>query len=364
MKKKRRTVMLTLTHSCNLNCIYCYEGNKSSDSMEISTVLAILERELNKEDTYDEVEIDFFGGEPFIKFDMIREIVSYVTAKDWKHDYIFFAVTNGTLIHGEVKEWLIDNREHFVCGLSYDGTIEMQNMNRDNSAGMIDLDFFYEQYSEQPIKMTVSQQSLKSLAKGVIELQKRGFEVSCNLAYGIDWSDKENERILTEQLNELIEYYLEHPEETPCSMLDMGIETDFDTKQSFRFCGCGVSVGSYDVDGELYPCHMFMPLSAGQEKAEKSSSIVFYKNSIPEELIDDKCKNCIIKISCPTCYGSNYISFGDIYKHENNYCKLTKAIMKARSYFKGKQWELGQIKLDEEEEHRLLANIINIQENL
>ena len=171
--KKRRTVMLTLTHSCNLSCSYCYECNKSQVSMCYETAINILTVELNKKDDYEEIEIDLFGGEPFLEFELIRKIVNYVNARQWCHDYIFFAVTNGTLIHGNVQEWLIDNKDSFVCGLSYDGTVEMQNMNRDNSAALIDLDFFYDMYPNQPIKMTISKQSLSLLAEGVISLQKK-----------------------------------------------------------------------------------------------------------------------------------------------------------------------------------------------
>lgn len=71
--------------------------------------------------------------------------------------------------------------------------------------------------------MTVSRETLPALADGVIDLHRKGFIVSCNLAYDIDWSSHENEKILERELDKLIEFYLANPEIEPCSMLEMGI---------------------------------------------------------------------------------------------------------------------------------------------
>lgn len=360
----QRTLNLTLTQSCNLKCSYCYEDYKSTKSMPYEKAVRILDKELNKEDDFDFIEIDFFGGEPFLAFDTIKKLVEYVNSKEWNHDYIFFAITNGTLVHGEIQTWLKDHRDCFICGLSFDGTPNMHDINRSNSSRMIDIDFFMEMYPEQPIKMTISQETLSHLYDGVIFLHEKGFEVSCNLAYNIDWSNPENENTLSKQLSDLIDYYLKHPKCVPCSLLDMGIDTSTSEQQIYRYCGCGISVISYDVDGQSYPCQMFMPLSAGKEKADKASEIIFYQDTIPDELVDVKCKDCIIKSTCPTCYGANYLAFGNIYIHEDNYCKLSKIVIKARSFFKGRQWELGQLNLTKEEEHLLLADILKIQEKL
>jgi radical SAM protein with 4Fe4S-binding SPASM domain len=320
---------------------------------------------LRKNDDNELVLLDFFGGEPFLEFDLIKKLVASVKSKKWDNNYFFFVDTNGTLIHGDIQDWLIENTDCFSCGLSYDGTYEMQNINRCNSADMIDLDFFLKQYAKEDIKMTVSPETLHMLADGVIFLHEKGFEISCNLAYGVDWSDKSFPEILERELKKLIEYYIENPDITPCSMLNMGIETiAYGTDKIFRYCGCGLDMTAYDVDGKSYPCHLFMPLSAGKKKAARAGELTFYDEEIPIELIEDKCKKCVIKSICPTCYGSNYISFRDIYKHDDSYCKLIKIIMKARSYFKGKQWELGRLKLSHENEQMLLKSILMIQENL
>lgn len=334
--------------------------------MQLDTLKKIIEYEICADNDYDEIEIGLFGGEPFIKFDVIKEIYDYIVNLNSNKKYIFFASTNGTLVHGEIKKWL-KTHPFFICGLSYDGTPEMNDMNRTNSSNLIDLNFFKNQYPNQPIKMTISEKTLSTLAEGVIYLHNRGFSVSCNLAYGLDWSDEINVVNLERELMKLIDYYLKKPDIEPCSLLNMSISNValMQKKHKFmRYCGAGVSNAAYHIDGTVYPCQFFTPLSVGEEKARNSLNLKFYDESIPEENIEEKCGNCVVQSICPTCYGANYAATGNMYLHDDNYCKMTKIIMKARSYFKAKQWELGQLNLSSEEELLLLKSIRIIQENL
>ena len=321
----------------------------------------IIDSETEKQD--DQMVIfELFGGEPFLEFDLIKQIYDYVLAKNLKQ-WLMFATTNGTLVHGEIQDWLTAHKSHFICGLSLDGTAEMHNINRSKSFEDIDLDFFLKLYPNQHVKMTISPQTLGALYDGVVFLHKRGFRISCNLAFGIDWSTEQNVDVLERELQKLIDFYLNHPDVEPCSILGINFEQlgYMDDHVSVRkWCGTGTHMHTYDTDGRCYPCQFFMPLSAGEEKARELGSI-FFEEQIPIQKLDEKCQNCVIANACPTCYGSNYISNGDIYLKDDNYCKLTKITMRARSYFRAKQWELGQINVTEEKEGALLRAILLIQ---
>ncbi len=361
--KKRRTVVITLTHNCNLNCSYCYESHDTT-SMNYDTLLRIVETEFDKVTDDDEIEFDFFGGEPFLEFDNIRKIVEYVEGRKWPKPYCFFATTNGTLINDEIKAWLT-SKKNFYCGLSFDGTPEMNDINRCHSSKNIDLRFFQSLYPFQEIKMTVSSQTLDRLFEGVVFLEDNGFSVSCNLAYGIDWSNPNTSYLLEGQLAKLIEHYLEHPNLTPCRILRSNIDKIAAHQDIVSpYCGAGTALLAYDVDGKCYPCQLFMPLSCGNLKAEKASDLKFYQGTIPDKHVDPKCKDCVVKNICPTCYGANYIEFGNIYLHNDSYCRLTKIIMRARSYLRAKQWEYGQLNIDNEEEMLMLKSISLIQTSL
>lgn len=365
LELKIKSITLTLTQFCNLNCVYCYENNKSTKTMDFNTAKRIIDYEFENIGDYTGIEFDLFGGEPFIEFDLIKQITEYTCQKFRDFPHTIFLTTNGTLVHGKIQEWLKKHANCVVCGLSLDGTRDMHNINRSSSFDDIDIDFFAKQYPEQNVKMTISQKTLKTLAEGVIFAHNKGFEVSCNLAYGIDWSDENNVYLLDRELHKLINFYLENPDITPCSMLSMGITNVLlDNNNARRFCGSGISMRAYDVDGQSYPCQFFMPLSVGIEKAKKVKEIKFYEDIIPNELLDEKCKQCIINACCPNCYGSNYAATGNIYKRDDNMCRLIKVSIKACSYFYAMQWLNGQLKKNDAETQEILSSIYKIQREL
>lgn len=80
--------------------------------------------------------------------------------------------------------------------------------------------------------------------------------------------------------------------------------------------------------------------------------------------MDSKCQNCIAINICPSCYGSNFQETGDIHKKDKDFCNLQKVIILANAYFKAKQWELGQLTLDEYSEQELLHGIMQVQNKI
>ena len=362
MESMEKSISLTITEACNLNCIYCYENHKSQRMMKFETAKEILDYELTVDDGKDIVTIEFFGGEPFLNFPLIQDICEYVWSKAWPKKYIFFASTNGTLVHNEIKQWVQDHKERFWLGLSIDGNEYMQNINRCNSFSSIDLDFFANLWPEQTVKMTVSRETLPHLADGCIFLHRKGFKISCNLACGIDWSDPENKRILSTQLSVLIDYYVSHPDVKPCSMLDRHIEGFVENRVEFhKWCGAGTNMRVYSVTGDYYPCQFFMPLSIGEIKSNQSFNIDFTDDNA---LRDPMCDNCLLITICPTCYGSNYANTGDVSRKDKNECELSKLTILANSYYK---YKLLATYSDEElgitVEHRILLTdaIVAIQ---
>jgi len=324
----KKTVMLTITEKCNLSCVYCYEQNKSLKTMDLSTAIKIIENELNADDEYDECEIQFFGGEPFLEFDLIKAVCDYIWSKTWNKKVKCFTTTNGTLVHGEVKEWLLQNKDRFTCGLSLDGLPEAHNINRNNSFEKIDHQFFIDTWSNQYVKMTISPETLPMLADGVKYLHSLGFEIDNNLAYGVDWTDKKYIKVLEEQLKDLVDFYIDNPKIKPCRMLNLHLENIATDIRIPRWCGAGKGLKSYDVIGRKYPCQMFTPLSNANVNYEEILKIDFSETNT----VDKNCEHCLIYNVCPTCYGHNYSATGSISKRDKSLCELTKISTKAIAY--------------------------------
>jgi uncharacterized protein len=322
MSDFRKTVMLTITEACNLNCVYCYEHNKTSKEMSKDLVFKIIENSLQNSDTA--VEFSYHGGEPFLKFDLMRETAEYFWKKySPENKYVFFATTNGTILTDDTKKWLYEHKEHFWCGISFDGTKAMQDKNRSYSADNIDLDFFIRTWPKQSVKMTISRETLSNLAEGTIFLHKKGFNVNNNLAYGLDWNDTAYIKTLSEQLEKLIYFYLENPDITPSSILSMNVEwfSKDDKIKSQRICGAGKHMKCFDTEGKEYPCHFFMDINLDKNKQKTSSMGILDGEDC---LLDSFCKDCEIRLVCPTCYGYNFVATGDPAKRDRNLCILSK----------------------------------------
>ncbi len=335
---KNKVCSLILTHSCNLACVYCYEKHKSDCRMSFATAKEIIRREfelVESSDKYGSLRIEFFGGEPFLEFDLLRRIVEWVEFEAWAVPYRFFVTTNGTLLTPVMKKWLKEQKDRLTVGLSFDGTPEMQNVNRSNSFDKIDLPFFLENYPEQTIKMTVSTLSLNLFAQGVIYLQERGFRVDPSCACGEDWDDKCFQEYQS-QLFQLAQYYLDHPDTDPIGLLDIHFNDVLLPVFETPRCGAGKGFVTYDVTGERYPCHMFSPVVLSLERSKHFSNIDIQEQT---SFMDTRCTTCPVVNICTTCYGYNYSQVGYPGVRDVRLCKLFQCQCKVVAWFEVQQFE-------------------------
>ncbi len=358
----RKTIMLVVTRDCNLSCYYCYEHNKTETKMSFDTARQILEDELTKEDEYSEVVIDFFGGEPFLNFELIREVFSFVAGRKWERKILFSTSTNGTVLSAEIKEWLRGRKRFFHVGLSIDGNKEMHDRNRSRSFDHIDLPFFVDNWPHQPAKMTISPLTVSDLAKGTIFLHRNGFKVNNNLAYGFDWSEKTLLYALSENLNELSSFYQQNPQIEPCKMMSMNVGRCMTnvSDHSQKWCGCGKHLAAYDTDGSRYPCQMFLPDAPDPRVASQVAAIPFHDDATFQ---DEKCRECIILPVCPTCCGFNYNGSGNVALRDKRLCAAVKliALWNAKHQFSRIITHGHGSDMDENAKFRLLKGIQKLQ---
>ncbi|WP_242855675.1 radical SAM protein [Ruminiclostridium josui] len=127
-------LILQVTQSCNLRCDYCtYSGsynNRVHTGKNMSWELAkkSIDYLYTHSNEIEKVRISFYGGEPLLRFDLIKKCVEYV--KETYPDRItnYGITTNGTLLSGEIAEFLINN--HFSITISLDGSKKEHDANR------------------------------------------------------------------------------------------------------------------------------------------------------------------------------------------------------------------------------------------
>ena len=363
INKQPKTVILILTHSCNLNCIYCYEHHKDSKTMDLEVAKEIIEKEMNSNDDLDR-DFEFLGGEPLLEFEKIVELHKFLCSRVWNKKWKSIITTNGTLLHGKIKEWIFQHQDTVRVSLSADGTPEMQNINRSDSYNLIDYDFFVK--TNSAIKMTISSKTLKNLASGVLYLHDLGFKIiTANLAFGIDWSNDNNLETFALELKKLSDFYIMNPELRPADVLNMQIEyinpRYMEREYITRHCGAGGDgLVAYEIDGKPYPCHTFAPVSVEEKVAEKAQNLTF-EYQIDINKLDKKCQKCLLANVCPNCYGINFNMTGNMYSKDDSFCRMIKIQFLVNAYFKYRQYEAGQLDLKPEEEYRLLNNISLIQ---
>ncbi len=323
---KRRVCMLMITHACNLKCSYCYETHKQNAYMTIDLAKNIILKEaemIEHSDKFDEIQIDFMGGEPLMNFTLIKEIVEWLEKGAINVPWVCFASTNATLINDDIKDWLKKHKKYMILGISYDGTSKMQSQNRGTDNYEIDLDFFHNLWPEQTFQMTISKETLPFLAEGVLSVQRKGYEINASLAQGINWT-MEDAKLYREQLCLLKEAYLKDVKLRPFNRLTRYVDV-FNLapteRRQIHGCGSGLNMVTYDVDGKKYGCHMFTPIVLGTG-AIGVNAIEWEKEDL---MADPYCETCVLRRFCPTCPGFNYKFRGSFASRDKRWCPLVLA---------------------------------------
>lgn len=324
-KKKEFSPTICLTHKCNLSCVYCYQTHSSGNiSIEIAKkcIDNIFE---NIPAESERIKISLIGGEPLLAFDIIKEIYSYTKEKYTEQNYYFFITTNGTINSPEIKQWLIDHRKDFIVSLSLDGLPEVHNKNRCNSYSLIDVPFYLENWPEQSIKMTLTEDSIDYLFESIKYIYGLGFKkiAGANFFTGdFDWNKDSFIKRLIPQLKLLEEFYLDHDKLYPVSFFRFPIEKCTVNGIFQKKCGIGKGTPFYDIDGSVYPCIYVTPLSFSREEL-----LDFKKIDLKNDLLfkDNDCaKNCYLYPACPDCIGSNYKVHKCFSKKDKSKCKFYK----------------------------------------
>ena len=134
-----KALCLHVAHTCNLNCSYCfasqgkYQGDRAIMSFEVGK--RAFDFLIENSGTRRNLEVDFFGGEPLMNWDVVKQLVAYARSIEKEHNknFRFTLTTNGLLIDDEVIDFL--NKEMSNVVLSLDGRRDVHDLFRKDYAG-------------------------------------------------------------------------------------------------------------------------------------------------------------------------------------------------------------------------------------
>ncbi len=134
-----KALCLHVAHTCNLNCSYCfasqgkYQGDRAIMSYEVGK--RAFDFLIENSGSRRNIEVDFFGGEPLMNWDVVKKLVAYARSIEKEHNknFRFTLTTNGLLIDDEVIDFL--NKEMSNVVLSLDGRREVHDLFRKDYAG-------------------------------------------------------------------------------------------------------------------------------------------------------------------------------------------------------------------------------------
>lgn len=338
--KKRQGVLkaicLHVAHDCNLACKYCFAGKGEYDGpkglMSFETGKRALDFLVEQSGTRHNLEVDFFGGEPLLNWDVCKKLVEYGRSieKKYNKNFRFTVTTNGVLLNDEIMDFC--NKEMGNVVLSLDGRKETHDRLRITRKNTGSYDMIIDKFKKFAQSRNQKDYYMRGtythfntdFSKDVIHMADEGFKelsiepVVCDPSedYALKESDlpvlKEQYEILA---NEMLRRYRKG---NGFTFYHYMIDLDAGPCIVKRVSGCGVGTEYMAVtpDGELYPCHQFV----GDEKFLLGDIWNGVKNKNVLEQFENcnvyshkECKDCFAKLYCSGgCAANAYHSTGSV----------------------------------------------------
>lgn len=326
--KRRKTVVkalcLHIAHDCNLACRYCfaeegeYHGRRALMSYEVGK--KALDFLIANSGSREHLEVDFFGGEPLMNWDVVKRLVEYGRSQEEAHHkkFRFTLTTNGVLLNDEVMEFC--NREMSNVVLSLDGRREVNDKMRPFRRGQGSYDLIvpkFQKFADSRnqdkyyVRGTFTRNNL-DFSKDVLHFADLGFK-QMSIEPVVAAEDEEY-AIREEDIPQILEGYdklaLEfikrHKEGRGFNFFHFMLDLTAGPCVAKRLSGCGSGTEYLAVTpwGDLYPCHQFV----GQEEFLLGN----VDTGVVNTAVRDEFKMCNVyaKDKCRDCFARFYCSGG------------------------------------------------------
>ncbi len=341
-----KALCLHIAHTCNLNCSYCfasqgkYKGDRALMSLEVGK--RALDFLIENSGSRRNLEVDFFGGEPLMNFEVVKQLVEYarIREKEAGKNFRFTLTTNGMLINDDVIDFA--NREMSNVVLSLDGRKEVHDKFRVDYNGKGSYDKIVPLFQ----KLVKARDNKNYYMRGTFTHNNPDFLEDIKTMLSLGFTElsmepvvcaKDDPSALTEedlpivlkQYEELANLMIERQNEgKPFTFYHYMIDLKGGPCIYKRVSGCGSGTEYMAVTpwGDLYPCHQFV----GDEKFKLGNVYTGVDNTkIQDEFMAcnvyarEECKDCWAKLYCSGgCAANAYHATGSITGIYEYGCKL------------------------------------------
>lgn len=326
--KQRKTVVkalcLHIAHDCNLACRYCfagegeYHGDRSLMSLEVGK--QALDFLVKNSGSRVNLEVDFFGGEPLMNWQVVKDLVAYGRSLEepYNKKFRFTLTTNGVLLNDEILEFA--NKEMSNVVLSIDGRKSVHDYMRPARNGKGSYDLILPKFKKAAesrnqmnyyVRGTFTHHNL-DFSEDVISLANEGFE-QISVEPVVSEPDKdyaiteEDVPVILEEYDKLAAKMLEmHKEGKDFNFFHFMLDLEGGPCAVKRLAGCGSGTEYLAVTpwGDLYPCHQFV----GMEEFLLGNVVDGITNTTVQN--EFKCCNVYAKEECKNCFAKFYCSGG------------------------------------------------------
>ncbi|MDE6004564.1 MAG: thioether cross-link-forming SCIFF peptide maturase [Oscillospiraceae bacterium] len=344
-----KAMCLHIAHDCNLRCQYCFASTGDFGTgrklMPVEIGKKAIDFLLEKSENREQLELDFFGGEPLMNFDVVKQVVLYAREQEKKYNkhFRFTITTNGMLLNDENINFI--NQEMSNVVLSIDGRKCVNDKMRPTPNGKGSYDVILPKF-----KKLVAQRdkNLDYYVRGTFTKYNLDFSDDVFSLYQADFDQISVEPVVADSKYD----YAITEEDLPAIFAEYEklaqrlLEQDR-KNQHFNFfhfmidlnagpcaikrlkgCGCGNEYVAITPDGDIYPCHQFVGIEEYKMgNLEDNTFDLDMKEKFAQSHIynKSKCRDCWAKFYCSGgCNANNYQYQGDILESHELSCELEK----------------------------------------
>ena len=319
-----KALCLHVAHTCNLNCSYCfasqgkYQGDRALMSFEVGK--QAFDFLIANSGTRRNLEVDFFGGEPLMNWDVVKRLVAYARSIEKEHgkNFRFTLTTNGMLIDDDVIDFA--NKEMSNVVLSLDGRPEVNDHFRRDHAGRGS----YETIVPKFQKLVKAREGKNYYVRGTFTHNNVDFTSDIFHMADLGFTELSMEPVvcppddpyaLTEEdMPKILEQYeilaremlTRKKEGRPFTFYHYLLDLKHGPCIYKRITGCGSGTEYMAVTpwGELYPCHQFV--------GDKKYSLGDIWNGVKNIEVQDEFRSCnaYARPECNDCWAKLYCSGG------------------------------------------------------